>query len=176
MILRKEKKLCEFLEPILQSAFDSLGEVEIPEDEIENISLNTIATVHEPSKSFINDYHNFSTGISGIISQNQEIFNGITDFASPINAILDSSALGLLTIPESLKVSLESIETAKTSLLASDSFASLNSITENYNELFSEARSELVIGFEGLKTSSEILKYISGTENYLPKNNVEGDE
>lgn len=154
-------ELCEFLEPILQSAFDSLNNIEIPEEEIENISLNTIATVHEPTRAFINDYHNFSTGLTGIINQNKEIFNSINQVTSPINAILDSSSFGSLKISESLKNSLGAIELTKNTLLSSESFASLNSITDNYNKIFVDASKGFVTGFEGLKTNAEISRYLN---------------
>lgn len=157
-------ELCEFLEPILQRAFDSLNTIEIPEEEIENISLNTIATVHEPTRAFINDYHNFSTGLTGIINQNKEIFNNINQFTSPISAILDSSSFGSLNISESLKNSLGAIELTKNTLLSSESFASLNSITDNYNKIFVDASKGFVTGFEGLKTNSEISRYLN-TDN-----------
>ena len=157
-------ELCEFLEPILQRAFDSLNNIEIPEEEIENISLNTIATVHEPTRAFINDYHNFSTGLTGIINQNKEIFNNINQFTSPISAILDSSSFGSLNISESLKNSLGAIELTKNTLLSSESFASLNSITDNYNKIFVDASKGFVTGFEGLKTNSEISRYLN-TDN-----------
>lgn len=157
-------ELCEFLEPILQRAFDSLNNIEIPEEEIENISLNTIATVHEPTRAFINDYHNFSTGLTGIINQNKEIFNNINQFTSPISAILDSSSFGTLNISESLKNSLGAIELTKNTLLSSESFASLNSITDNYNKIFVDASKGFVTGFEGLKTNSEISRYLN-TDN-----------
>ena len=165
--------LCDFLEPILQTAFESLSDVEIPKEEIENISLNTIATVHEPTRAFINDYHNFNTGLSGMINQNQEIFNNIHNYTSPISAILESSSSGFLNMSESLKSSLGSIELTKNTLLASESFATLNSITNNYNKLFRDASQGFVTGFEGIKTSSEISKYLSGNESYLPSIDTE---
>lgn len=159
-------ELCEYLEPILQRAFDSLNNIEIPEEEIENISLNTIATVHEPTRAFINDYHNFNTGLTGIINQNKEIFNNINQINSPINAILDSSTYGSLNISDSLKNSLGEIELTKNTLLSSESFASLNSITDNYNKIFVDASKGFVTGFKGLKTNSDISRYIN-TDNVI---------
>lgn len=168
-------ELCEFLEPILQKAFDSLNNIEIPKEEIENISLNTIATVHEPTRAFINDYHNFSTGLTGIINQNKEIFNSVNQYTSPISAILDSSSFGSLNISESLKNSLGAIELTKNTLLSSESFASLNSITDNYNKIFVDASKGFVTGFEGLKTNLEISKYLN-TDNVFQIYQKDEDE
>ncbi|MEL7589085.1 MAG: hypothetical protein AAGU19_20405 [Prolixibacteraceae bacterium] len=168
-------ELCEFLEPILQKAFDSLNNIQIPEEEVENISLNTIATVHEPTRAFINDYHNFNTGLTGIINQNKEIFTNIDPISRPISAILDSSSLGSLNIPESLKKSLGVIESTKNTLLSSGSFDSLDSITDNYTKLFSDASIGVVTGFEGLKTNSEISKYFN-VSHILPITQKDDDE
>jgi hypothetical protein len=163
-------ELCDFLEPILKRAFDSLNNIEIPEKEIENISLNTIATVHEPTRAFITDYQNFNTGLTGLINENKNIFNNINHYKSPISAILDSSSIGNLNISESLKSSLGVIESTKDSLLTSASISSLNSITNDYNKIFIDARKGFITGFEGLKTNSEISRFLNPDNIYkLPK-------
>jgi hypothetical protein len=168
--------LCEFLESILQSAFDSLNNVEIPEDELENISLNTIATVHEPTRGFINDYLNFNNGLTGVINLNRGIFKSINEYTSPISAILNSSNIGTLNISESLKSSLDNIMLTKNSLLTSESFANLNSITENYSKLFSDASLGIVKGFENIIPSDEISKYLTISDIYSPDTVTDKDK
>lgn len=152
-------ELCEFLEPILQSAFESLNNIQIPEEEKENISLNTIATVHEPTRAFINDYNNFKIGLNGLIANNEGIFNVTNQYASPINTFLDSSDLGQINISESLKETLGSIELTKNNLLASESITSLSALTNNYGNLFNEATEGIITGLEGIKISSETSKF-----------------
>lgn len=161
------RELCDFLDTILQSAFDDLDKVEVSKEEIESITLNTIATVHEPTRAFVNDYYNFNTGLTGIINQNKSIFTHINDFVNPINAILDSSINGYLTISDPLKNSLSAIETAKSTLIASESFERINSITDNYNKLFSDASLGIVNGFVNLKTNSEFSKYLNYENNFI---------
>jgi hypothetical protein len=155
-------ELCDYLEPILQKAFDSLDNVEIPANEIENISLNTIATVHEPTKAFITDYHNFSTGITDIINQNKGVFDQMKQYTnSPISAILDYSSHGLLHISDSLKSTLGTIESTKLNLLSSESFATLNNYTDNSHKLFIDASTGFVTGIDGLKITSAMPNYLT---------------
>ena len=172
--LEEGVNLCDFLEPVLQKAFDSLNNVEIPEEEIENISLNTIATVHGPTGAFINDYHNFTKGLAGIINQNNEIFSHINEYTNPISAILDSNSSGYLNMSESLKNSLGNIEITKSTILSSESIAKLNSVTDKYGKLFSDASQGFVTSFEGLKGSSGISKYLEGGAGFY--SNIENDE
>lgn len=159
-------ELCNFLEPILNDAFESLGGIEIPEEEIENISLNTIATVHEPTRAFIKDYSNFNSGLTGLIKHNKEVFKSINDISSPISAILKSSSIGQLTISDSLKSTLGGIELTKSTLLASQSFDKLNSITANYNKLFKDASIGFSTGIEGINRPAEISKYFTSGSKF----------
>jgi hypothetical protein len=164
-------ELCDYLEPILQKAFESLDNVEIPVNEIENISLNTIATVHEPTKAFITEYHNFSTVITDIINQNKGVFDQMTQYAnSPISAILDYSSLGHLNISDSLKSTLGFIESTKLNLLSSESFASLNSYTDYSHKLFTDASIGFVTGIDGLKITSAMPTFLTENMNlYIGK-------
>ncbi len=131
--------LCEFLEKVLETAFDGLDSIEISELEKENVSLNTMATVHEPTKVFVNEYNNFNNGLNQLININEGVFNLSTIQASPISTILDSSLSGVLHISNSVRDSLYGIESAKNTILSGDSINSLYTATNNYEHFFKDA-------------------------------------
>jgi hypothetical protein len=147
-------KLCDFLEPILQSAFNSLSNVKIPKDEIENISLNTIGTIHEPTKQFANDYYKVATGISDVLKEHSDTFKNLSfnDLSSPINTFL-KSPIENMNVSASLISSLNHMEIMKNSFLVSESIGNLNELTNSYANLIIDSNFKVFNEFENPKVS-----------------------
>jgi hypothetical protein len=147
-------KLCDFLEPILQSAFNSLSNVKIPKDKIENISLNTIGTIHEPTKQFANDYYKVATGISDVLKEHSDTFKNLSfnDLSSPINTFL-KSPIENMNVSASLISSLNHMEIMKNSFLVSESIGNLNELTNSYANLIIDSNFKVFNEFENPKVS-----------------------
>lgn len=175
--LDNANSLCDYLEPILNNAFVNLDKIEIPEEEKESISLNTIATVHEPTKVFIKNYNELNNGIMNLVAKNREVFDGFISIgqkhSNSIDQILSASLIGKITVSDTLKASLEGIEITKHNLISSSSIESLNTLTSNYRGFLENASSGLYTGIEGLKKSSDIMNGFSSKwyeDRYRDKN------
>lgn len=153
-------ELCNHLMLILKSAFDKLNNIVIPKEEIEDISLNTIATVHEPTKAFINDYNNFKIGFTSIINHDNNTLNSISDYSNSINWIHNTNSF----LPENLKSTIDAIEKAKSSILFSENLEKLNNITNNYNVLFNNAN-DILTQYSEIKSPTDSISIY-----YLDKN------
>jgi hypothetical protein len=153
-------ELCNFLQPIIDDAIKSLDVLEIPEEEREAISLNSMTTIDNSIKPFIENYQIFTTGLSETIKANQDIFSNIASAIKPIQSFLDYSNSGTFAIGNSLKDALGSIESTKGIILSGDSIDRWSDLTSNSMQLFSEASSSLQNNYEGLTISDNITSFL----------------
>ncbi len=153
-------ELCDFLQPIIDDAIKSLDVLKIPEEEREAISLNSMTTINNSIKPFIENYQIFTTGLSETIKANQEIFTNITSAIQPIQSILETSNAGNFVISNSLKDALDSIESTKGIILSGDSVGHWSELTNNSMRLFSEASSSLKNNYEGITISDNITSFL----------------
>jgi hypothetical protein len=153
-------ELCDFLQPIIDDAIKSLDVLEIPEEEREAISLNSMTTIDNSIKPFIENYKIFTTGLSETIKANQDVFTNFASAFHPIQSLLDSSNLGAFKLGNSLKDSLDSIESTKGIILSGDSIGQWPELANNSIQLFSEASSSLKNNYEGLTISDNITGFL----------------
>lgn len=153
-------ELCDFLQPIIDDAIKSLDVLEIPEEEREAISLNSMTTIDNSIKPFIENYQIFTTGLSETIKANQAVFTNFASAVQPIQSFLDSSNTGAFTIGNSLKVALDSIESTKGIILSGDSIGQWSELANNSIQLFSEASSSLKNNYEGLTISDNLTGFL----------------
>jgi len=165
-------ELCDFLQPIIEDAISSLGKLEIPEEEREVISLNTMATINNSIKPFIENYQSFTLGLSETIQANQDIFSNLSNSMQPIQSILDTSHIDSFSIGSSLKDALDSIESTKGIILSGSSIGQWSNLTNNSIQLFSEASSSLKEIFEGIKISDSISGFLN-LDNDLLNTNID---
>jgi hypothetical protein len=151
-------ELCDFLQPIIDSAISSLDVLEIPEEEREAISLNSMATINESIKPFIDNYQTLTIGLSETLKANKDVFDNFSYPAQSIQSILGTSSIGEITINNPLKNALEVIESTKGIILSGESINQWSNLAENSVHLFSEASSNLKNNFEGIKIIDSSLK------------------
>jgi len=166
-------ELCDFLQPIIDDAIESLNVLEIPEEEREAISLNSMSTLNESIKPFIENYQTFTTGLSETIKANQEIFTNINAVIQPIQSILETSNAGNFIIGDSLKDALGSIESTKRIILSGDSIGQWSDLATNSMQLFSEASSSLKSNYEGITISDNITGFLDLNNDSDEKENEE---
>jgi hypothetical protein len=154
--------LVEFLEPIINSAIENVTNIEIPEEDKETVSLNTMATVHAPTRVFIDDYYRFNNGLTGTIISNQDAFPGITIKSNPITSILDSSTTGTIKISDDFKDTLVRIESNRDTILGGESYNALKAVTDNSTYIFRDASNQFLSNFKGVIPTTDMSSFVSG--------------
>jgi hypothetical protein len=154
------KELCEFLLPILEGAIESLENIEIPEEERETISLNSMANMNETIKPFIENYQHFSSGVLDTINLNQEVFSSISETFKPIQSIIENAQIINPIVNSGLIDVFSTIENAKSMIFSGQSLDYLPSGLVGSNELFIDASSKLAENYQGIKLSDNISSFI----------------
>ncbi|WP_299183724.1 HEPN domain-containing protein [uncultured Aquimarina sp.] len=154
------KELCDFLLPILENAINSLEKIEIPEEEIETISLNSMANMNEALKPFIENYQYFNNGILETINKNQEVFSSITDTMKPIRSIIENMQMVNPFVDNGLADALSSIENTKSLIFTGETLDYLPNQLTNSNELFADASSKLAENYKGIELSDNISAWL----------------
>ena len=143
------KSLIIFLEEKIKKAYENLSSIEIPEEEKESISLNTIATVNPPVKTFVDSYYSFNDGLVSTVKNNPNHFNGITiESSNPLNAILNSSLNGELNLSQPLKNNLDFISSTKDYILSGENLNNLNLNTKSNQVIFGKTSEQFISDFK----------------------------
>jgi hypothetical protein len=153
-------ELCDFLQPIINDAIKSLDKLEIPEEERESISLNSMKTIDNSIKPFIENYQTFTTGLSETIAKNQDVFKNFDNPIQSIQSLLDTSNAGSFVIANPLKNALDSIELTKGMILSGDNFGQWSELANDSLKLFGEASSSLKNNYDGLTISDNITGFL----------------
>lgn len=153
-------ELCDFLQPIIDDAIKSLDVLKIPEEEREAISLNSMTTIDNSIKPFIENYQLFTTGLTETINANKELFSNISNSIQPIKSFLDTSNSNSFLIGNPLKHALDSIESTKEIILNGDRIGHWSDLTSDSIQLFSEASSNLKKNYSGIKISDNIQGFL----------------
>lgn len=154
------KELCDFLLPILEDAIESLENIEIPEEERETISLNSMANMNEALKPFIENYQNFSSGVLDTINRNQEIFSSISDTFKPIQSIIENAQIFNPILDSGLTDVLSTIENTKSMIFSGQSLDLPPNELVGSNELFIDASSRFSENYQGIELSNNISSFI----------------
>lgn len=154
------KELCEFLLPILEDAIKSLEKIEIPEEERETISLNSMANMNETIKPFIENYQHFSSGVLDTINQNQEVFSSISETFKPIQSIIENAQIINPIVDSGLIDAFRTIENTKSIIFSGQNLDYLSNELVDSNELFVNASSKLAENYKGIKLSDNISSFI----------------
>ena len=162
-------ELCDFLQPVIDDAIKTLDELEIPEEEREAISLNSMSTIDNSIRPFIDNYQLFTTGLSETLKTNQDVFTSVASAIQPIKSILETSKASSFVIGDSLKHALESIELTKEKILSGDSIDQWPELANDSIQLFSEASSSLKNSIEGLEISDGIKGFLELNNDYYDK-------
>lgn len=115
----KAKKLCDSLGLMFEKAQNNLDKIQIPENEKENIGLQTIGTVNETTKSFADNYFAFSDTLSTFFRPKEERSLLASSYKNPIENILASSVAGHIKLTDHTASSLFAINNYKDDLLSS---------------------------------------------------------
>lgn len=154
-------ELCGFLLPIIEDAINSLENINIPENERETISLNTMATVNNSIKPFITDYQYFSKGVLETINQNQDVFMTISDSIKPIQTIIENVNLHNPFVNNGLTEALGSIENAKDLIISGENMHNWPTDLID-SKLFIDASQKIQENYKTLKISDNITTFIGG--------------
>ncbi len=159
--------LCDFLLPIIEDAINSLEQIEVPMEERESISMNSVATINESYRPFVDNYQNFAGGIADVIRNNQEVFASISDSIYPLQSLIEKIRLENPFESSDLSNALSSIEDSKKIMMSGIGLDAI-SIHENFklkNELFANASSRLTDSYKDLP-----IKWPESITNYLDRN------
>ncbi|MER3375401.1 MAG: HEPN domain-containing protein [Allomuricauda sp.] len=166
--LKTGNELCDFLLPIIEDAICSLEKIEVPEEERDSISMNSMATMNEELRPFVDDYQNFSTGIIDTIRNNQEIFESIKDISSPIKSFINAINIKSPFENAELANALSSIENSKDMMINAVGIGKIPlGFDSMKNELFYDAGSRLAESYKGVidEWPESISFYINRTQN-----------
>jgi len=141
------KKLCEELTIVIDKAMSKLGAIDISDDDKENISLHTIATVSEPTQKYVNNYISFTDNLSNIVSSDSKKFSFINNISKPLESFTNSSILNQKIMADSLHDKFLTIEKTKNSLLSGDISIAGDSII-NSSKLFYNTTNDLLSSFK----------------------------
>lgn len=126
--------LCDKLNDILTNAMDKLIEIEIPDDEKEDISLNSLGSFSNEIRTFADDYLNLSSEISSHFLNDENKMGYLKDLNRPISSLLASEHEGNILLNDDLKTRFWEIENSKNYLLGGDNLK-LGDL-KNRSELF----------------------------------------
>lgn len=132
---KKTIDLCNTIKEVLEKAIEKIEEIKIPDEEKEQVSLETIA-INEPKiKEFKDDYFRLNKSLYDFTVESE--LKSIDLTANPYNfssTILSSAENGLFTISDPLKNTLLNYENAKDGILSGTIFDS-NGIVDFDNKI-----------------------------------------
>lgn len=140
------QKLCSELTEVIEKAMSRLGSIDIPDDDKESISLHTIATVNDPTRTYVDNYLSFRDNLSNLVLNNSEKFPFINDPSRPVASFIDSSTAGQVVLPDTLHNNFLTIENTKNSLLSGETSISGSDLIST-EELFKNTANDLLTSF-----------------------------
>jgi len=157
------RDLCDLLLPIIEDAIESLEKIYIAEEERETISLNSMATINDAIKPFIENYQYFNNGIIETINKNRELFSSVSETFKPIQSVLENVNFYNPMKDSGLADALSSIENTKSMIISGHSMNYFPNEMIDSNELFVNASSKLAENYKGIELSDNISSFITGS-------------
>lgn len=160
------RDLCDLLLPIIEDAIESLEKIQIAEEERETISLNSMATINDSIRPFIENYQYFNNGIIETINKNREIFSSVSESLKPIQSVLENVNFYNPLKDSGLADALSSIENTKSMIISGQSMNYFPTEMIDSNELFVNASSKLAENYKGIELSDNISSFITGSRKH----------
>ncbi|WP_268037048.1 HEPN domain-containing protein [Algoriphagus sp. PAP.12] len=90
---KKGTSLCDELEKIINSALNKIDNIEIPNEEKENISLQTIGTLNQKTEKFVTDYLKFNDSLIDGLSLYSDKYKNFGLITDPISSLKNSDEI-----------------------------------------------------------------------------------